>query len=274
MITELMNTYKNIRKESIKRRNFKFGEEWEEEVRDLFFTNEYYDILEKTHNYKQNKKDFVQSTLNPDYKFLCKATNQEFYIECKARNITKVLRKIRNYETKYDKLINEGEKILKDFTEKNKYLELIEICPEKQFYRYKELNNHAKVLFMILLTSDDDTLDDLFILLPIDDLITNKIFLSDLFSFKIFDEEVAPYILWRNFLLFYGLPGYCISCNTRIKFNNLNPFCFECWEKWFKLKQFTHQEKYCHACGKEFKTASIKPLCIDCYKKFPINYPL
>jgi len=274
MLDELMKTLKKLKNERVKSSKFKFGEEWEEEVREEFFVSDYYDVLEKTHNYKQNKKDFVKSSLNPDYKFLCKYTNKEFYVECKARDITNLIKKTEDFLDEYEILLKKDEKKSLEFEEANKYLQLFDLCSEDQFYRFKKLNNETKVLFMVLLISDQDYRDDIISLIPIDDLLTHKIFYSQILGYQIADSEIEPAKLWRNFLLFYGFPAYCIRCKKKIKFNNLNPFCYDCWENWYKEKKFIHEEKYCHACGKEFKTASVKPLCIDCYKKFPINYPL
>ena len=126
---------------------------------------------------------------------------------------------------------------------------------------------------MVLLTSDHTIRDDVISLIPIDDLLSHKVFYSQILLYQIAESEIEPQRLWRNFLLFYGLPAFCIRCNKKIKFNNFNPFCYECWEDWYKNKIFMYEEKYCHACGKKYKTTSVKPLCIDCYK-FPINYPL
>jgi hypothetical protein len=274
MLDELKNTLKKIKNEKIKNGKFKFGEAWEEEVREDFFISDYYDVLEKTHNYQQNKKDFVKSSLNPDYKFLCKSTKKEFYIECKARDITNLIKKTEEFLDEYEILSKKDEKKSIEFEDANKYLQLFDLCSEEQFYRFKKLNNTTKVLFMVLLISDQKYRDDIISLIPIDDLLTHKIFYSQILAYQIVDSEIEPAKLWRNFLLFYGLPAFCIRCNKKVKLNNLNPFCYECWEKWFNEKKFIHQEKYCHACGKEYKTASVKPLCIDCYKKFPINYPL
>ena len=79
-----MYLLKSSKTERIRRRNFKFGEEWEEEVRENFFIPDFYDLIEKTHNYKQNKKDYVKTSLNPDYRLLCKYTKKEFHVEWSA----------------------------------------------------------------------------------------------------------------------------------------------------------------------------------------------
>lgn len=260
--------------EKSKNRSFEFGEEWEEEVRDTFFIPEWYDLLEKTHDYKQNKTDYVKSSLNPDFKFLCKKTKKAFYIECKARDITNFLEKTKLFLDECDKLEKEDKNKLLKFENENKYLQVIDICSREQFLRYKKINNTEKVLFMVLLTSDHKYRDDVFSLIPIDDLLSHKVFYSQFLLNQIVQSEVEPTKLWRNFLLFYGLPAFCIQCKKIIKYNNFNPFCYECWLKWYERNEFLYQENYCHACGKECHTASVKPLCIDCFKTFPINIGL
>lgn len=62
------------------------GFNFENCVEDLFPANEY-DILEKTHDIIQNEDRFVESSLNPDFKFRCKKTQFEFYVEAKYRSV-------------------------------------------------------------------------------------------------------------------------------------------------------------------------------------------
>ena len=64
--------------------SFKMGEQFENYVREFLFVDNYYDILERTHNYKTNQ-DYVQSSLKPDFKFRDKWSKKEFYVEAKFR---------------------------------------------------------------------------------------------------------------------------------------------------------------------------------------------
>ncbi|MBD0289323.1 MAG: hypothetical protein ICV79_28485 [Flavisolibacter sp.] len=64
--------------------SFKMGEQFENYVRMSLFVDSYYDILERTHNYKTNQ-DYVQSSLKPDFTFRDKWTKKEFYVEAKFR---------------------------------------------------------------------------------------------------------------------------------------------------------------------------------------------
>jgi len=61
------------------------GTAFEEFIRKNIFTDSGYSIVEKTHNFEQNRKDFIESTNKPDYKFRHKKTNREFYVEAKYR---------------------------------------------------------------------------------------------------------------------------------------------------------------------------------------------
>ena len=49
--------------------SFKIGKAFEDYVRKRLFIDRYYDLIEKTHTYQENRKDFVYYSLNPDYKF-------------------------------------------------------------------------------------------------------------------------------------------------------------------------------------------------------------
>lgn len=64
--------------------SFKMGEQFETYVRKCLFIDNYYEILERTHNYKTNQ-DYVQSSLKPDFKFRDRQTKKEFYVEAKFR---------------------------------------------------------------------------------------------------------------------------------------------------------------------------------------------
>ena len=274
MLERLLRKIEDRLAERKKVRNFKFGESWEEEVRELFFVPEFYDLIEKTHNFKQNRIDYVKSSLNPDYKFLCIYTNREIYVECKARDITKMLKKTSDFLDEYDKLANVDPKKQQQLDKDNKYLQLLDLCSKEQFLRFKEISNETKVVFMVLLTSDHTYREDVISLIPIDELLSHQVFYPQILQYKIAESEVEPHQLWRNFVLFYVLPAHCIRCKKKIKYNNYNPFCFDCWKDWYNFKHFMHVEKFCHACGKSHGTTSIKPLCLDCFKKFPINLGL
>ena len=64
--------------------SFKIGEQFENYVRENLFIDNYYDIVERTHNYKTNL-DYVESSLKPDFTFRDRWTKKEFYVEVKFR---------------------------------------------------------------------------------------------------------------------------------------------------------------------------------------------
>jgi len=68
--------------------SFKIGEDFENYVRDVLFIDRYYVLVERTHNYSTNHKDYVESSLKPDFTFRDRRTNKEFYLEVKVRTTT------------------------------------------------------------------------------------------------------------------------------------------------------------------------------------------
>jgi hypothetical protein len=65
--------------------SFRMGEEFEDFVRENLFIDKYYVLVERTHNYATNHKDYVESSLKPDFTFRDRFTNKEFYVEAKVR---------------------------------------------------------------------------------------------------------------------------------------------------------------------------------------------
>ncbi len=66
--------------------NFKIGEQFENYIEKHLFPTALYDLIHRTNNYEQNKERYSEDTLRPDFKFRCKKTHQEFYIEAKFRS--------------------------------------------------------------------------------------------------------------------------------------------------------------------------------------------
>lgn len=274
MLDKLKEAFNQARQYVQDHDSIRIGESWEKDVRDHFFLKEDYQLVKGTKSYKENEKDYELASLDPDFLFECRATKQRFYIECKARDITKFLKKLMPIEAEFEKLKNDRQ-ALRALEQKHKYSDIYEICSEDQFIRYKKANASAKVLFMVLFFHDSRKVyPETVSLIPLDDMLTNKLQFTFYQDYIIPEMPVSPANLWRHFVLFYGKPANCIRCNTRIKFNNIQPFCYECWQQWFKYKKFTYQEKYCHSCGVEYPTSSIKPLCSTCFGKFPINFGL
>lgn len=66
--------------------SFKKGEEFEYFVESNLFKETDYDLIYRTNTYNQNKNRFAEDSLKPDFKFRCKKTNLEFYVEAKYRS--------------------------------------------------------------------------------------------------------------------------------------------------------------------------------------------
>ena len=47
----------------------KSGEDFEDDAADIFFPDNVYEILQRTHNFNTNRKRFIRSSLNPDFQF-------------------------------------------------------------------------------------------------------------------------------------------------------------------------------------------------------------
>lgn len=65
--------------------SFTVGLRFEEYVNSLFNTK-YFAIAEKTHSTKTNQEQYVESSMNPDFVYRYKPTNELFAVECKYRS--------------------------------------------------------------------------------------------------------------------------------------------------------------------------------------------
>jgi hypothetical protein len=74
--------------------SFNIGEAFEKYVEQVLFPTDLYDLIHRTNNYEQNKERYAEETLRPDFKFRCKKTQQEFYVEAKYRSRYDALGKI------------------------------------------------------------------------------------------------------------------------------------------------------------------------------------
>lgn len=66
--------------------SFKKGQQFEEFVEKNIFTEDRYELITRTNSYEQNNSRFAEDTLKPDFKFRCKETGQEFWVEAKYRS--------------------------------------------------------------------------------------------------------------------------------------------------------------------------------------------
>jgi len=146
--------------------SFKIGQKFEDYIRDELFINKYYDLLERTHDYNTNSKDYVKSSLKPDFKFRDKWTKREFYVEAKFRT----------------GLFN-GK---------------IQWCNESQLRRYQEYDRESPV-FLILGIGEKPDLPEFLSLIPMSSAKYTGLFpnYAEQFEIKI-DTPISSKILWNR----------------------------------------------------------------------------
>lgn len=66
--------------------SFKKGQQFEQFVEQNIFTEQRYELITRTNTYEQNSTRYAEDTLKPDFKFRCKETGQEFWVEAKYRS--------------------------------------------------------------------------------------------------------------------------------------------------------------------------------------------
>lgn len=145
--------------------SFKIGEKFENYVREYLFVENYYDVLERTHDYKTNK-DYVHSSLKPDFKFRDKWSKKEFYVEAKFRT--------------------------------GLYNNKIVWCNDNQLKRYLEYNKE-KPVFLILGMGDKPDSPEFLSLIPLTQAKYTGLFPSHAEKFEInIDKPVSSKLLWER----------------------------------------------------------------------------
>lgn len=145
--------------------SFKTGEKFENYVRESLFIDNYYDIVERTHNYKTNL-DYVESSLKPDFTFRDKRTRKEFYVEVKFRT--------------------------------HCFKGKIDWCNEKQLARYQQ-HNKERPVFIMLGMGENPKHPEYLSLIPLSQARYIGLFLSLADKFEIpIDNPVPSKILWNR----------------------------------------------------------------------------
>jgi len=145
--------------------SFRKGEKFENYVLDYLFIQKHYDMLERTHSYNTNR-DFVQSSLKPDFKFLDRWTNKAFYVEVKFRT--------------------------------SLYNNKIVWCTEEQLNRYFEYNRQNPV-FLLLGVGNNPKYPEFLSLIPLSRARYTGLFPSYAEKFAInLDEPVTSKSLWAR----------------------------------------------------------------------------
>jgi hypothetical protein len=144
--------------------SFKRGQDFEKYVEDYLFLKSNFDLLEKTHNYQTNSKNFVEASLKPDFKYRDRFTKKEFYVEAKFRT--------------------------SDY--KNKFI----WCNDKQLARYQAINKQTPV-FLILGDGGKASWPDNLSLIPLSKAKYTGLFPSYVDKFQIdLEKSVTSKILW------------------------------------------------------------------------------
>jgi hypothetical protein len=140
---------------------FKTGQAFENYVREFIFPDSHYILVERTHSFSANQKDYVEASLKPDFTFRDRRTNREFYVEAKVRTGT--------------------------FNNK------INWCNQSQLNRYIEYNK-LKPFFLIL---DFDEKDQFLSLIPLNKAKYTGLFVDYAEQFEIIpDKPVTSKKLW------------------------------------------------------------------------------
>lgn len=153
--------------EALTPESFKAGQKFEDYVREDLFPEKYYDLLERTHDYNTNSRDYVESSLKPDFTFRDRATKKVFYVEAKFRSG-----------------LFDGK---------------IVWCKESQLKRYREYNKD-KPVFLILGMGEDPSLPEFLSLMPLSAAKYTGLFPSYAEQFEIkVDRAVSSKILWNKY---------------------------------------------------------------------------
>lgn len=85
LIKRLSKGLKLLTNEMTKPDSFVKGEDFEEYVRKTLFPSSNFQLVHKTHDYNSNSRDYIESSLLPDFKFRDMKNGKEFYVEVKWR---------------------------------------------------------------------------------------------------------------------------------------------------------------------------------------------
>jgi len=147
--------------------SFRKGDSFEKYVEDYHFPKHLYDIVHKTHNYTQNKDRYVESSLQPDFRFRDKLTGREFYLECKYRGG-----------------FNGGS---------------LDWCNDEQLIRYKKYDKECPVFLIIGLGGVADVCDHV-LFFKLSHLPYKSIFQSVFSKYEVpVDSFIPSRLLWSDF---------------------------------------------------------------------------
>lgn len=114
---KLFNAISAFLKELFKPTPYLKGDDFEKCLRKKVYKKTDHDLLMKTHDFQENNKDFIESSLYPDFLFRDKKSKLVFYVEAKYRE--------------------------------NTYQGKVNWCKEHQLMRYKELDKVIPITIAI-----------------------------------------------------------------------------------------------------------------------------
>ena len=165
LLSVLDETFQKIIKEVRKPKSHTFAEKFEDYIRLSIFTDECYHLVERMHNYSHNSKNFVESSLKPDFKFRDRITKREFYVEAKFRSVS------------FNK---------------------ITWCTDKQLKRYTIYNNDAPVFLFLGLGGAPDEPEQV-ALIPLSAAKYTSLYPSYVAKFEIHAHmPVQSHVLWER----------------------------------------------------------------------------
>ena len=156
---------KKVTEELKKPNSFRKGEKFEDYLRKYVFVKEQYKLVYHTPSYAQNKNDFVESSLYPDFLFKDLVTGKEFYVEAKFRS--------------------------------GFFNNKLNCCKDYQLKRYLQINKEKRPVFMAIGVGGSPTYPEQIFIIPVGSIKYTSLFPSFLKRFEYFvDTPVPPTHLW------------------------------------------------------------------------------
>lgn len=157
-----MALFDSIRREFSNKPEWK-GLRFEEYVNDLFDETDFA-ISERTHSHRTNEERYVESSLNPDFVFRHKRSNDLVAVECKYRS--------------------------------NLYQGKLSWCNPSQLKRYRDFAKERKIpVYAIIGMGTDDSLPDELFVIPLEEAKYPALYPS---VFQKYSRNPKMKLTWRN----------------------------------------------------------------------------
>ena len=154
--------------------SYEMGKLFENYLRCHIFIKKHFVILDKTHDFQANQGDFIESSLNPDFRMRDK-TNRVFYLEAKFRT--------------------------------NSFDDKINWCNFDQLKRYQEFDKTHPVFIAIGLGGKPDYPKNLFVI-PLQEAAHTDLFMSVALKYQFpLGKPIIPDALWNLIKVDYRKAG-------------------------------------------------------------------